>query len=74
MVADKKVKFFLLGSGGGGGPQGGSGEVTSWIIANSAVVPKEEWQDGSDVLSSRPGGPMGGALSGTALRLFRINR
>lgn len=47
MVADRKVKFFLLGSGGGGGAGGGASDVTSWIISNSTEVPKEDWQDTS---------------------------
>jgi 4-amino-4-deoxy-L-arabinose transferase-like glycosyltransferase len=47
MIADKKVKFFLLGSGGGGGAGGGASDVIGWIIANSTEVPKEDWQDTS---------------------------
>lgn len=67
LVADKKVKYFLLGSGSGGGDRGGSGEVTSWIIANSAEVPREEWQGGSSAQSGQQGGFTGGST------LYEIN-
>lgn len=63
MIADKKVKFFLLGSGSGGGDRGGSGVITSWIISNSTEVPREEWQGGSTAQSGRQGGfTSGGTL------------
>jgi 4-amino-4-deoxy-L-arabinose transferase-like glycosyltransferase len=65
MVADKKVKFFLIGSGVGG--RGGSSDVTNWIIANSTEVPKEEWQDSA----SAQGGPQGGSAGGGTL--YEIN-
>ncbi len=65
MVADKKVKFFLIGSGAGG--RGGSSDVTNWIIANSTEVPKEEWQDSA----SAQGGPQGGSTGGGTL--YEIN-
>jgi 4-amino-4-deoxy-L-arabinose transferase-like glycosyltransferase len=67
MVADKKVKFFLLGSGGMGGGRGGSGDVASWIIANSTEVPIEEWQGGSAAQSGSMGGFTGGGT------LYEIN-
>lgn len=68
MVADKKVKFFLIGSGAGG--RGGSSDVTNWIIANSTEVPKADWQDGT----SAQGGPQGGAMGGGNDRaLYEIN-
>lgn len=42
MVADRKVKYFLVPSSGFGGRGGGS-EVMEWIRANGTEVPKEEW-------------------------------
>lgn len=67
LVADKEVKYFLLGSGSGGGDRGGSGEITSWIIANSTEVPREEWQGSSTAQS----GPQGGSTGGSTL--YEIN-
>lgn len=67
LIADNKVKYFLLGSGNGGGDRGGSGEITSWIIANSTEVPREEWQGGSAAQS----GPQGGFTGGGTL--YEIN-
>ncbi len=60
LVADKKVKFFLIpsGSGFGGRGAGASSEVMDWIRANSTEVPKEEWQT-SSVRNDPQGGPMG---------------
>lgn len=66
LVADKKVKFFLIPSGSGG--RGGSGEVLDWIRANSTEVPKEEWQAGSTQGGS---GPMG---MGNGNTLYEINK
>ncbi len=43
MIADKKVKYFLIPSSGAGG-RGGSGEVVEWIRANGTEIPAEEWQ------------------------------
>lgn len=67
LVADKKVKYFLLSSGSGGGDRGGSGEITSWIIANSTEVPREEWQGGSAAQGGQQGGFTGGGT------LYEIN-
>ncbi|OPY60828.1 MAG: Dolichyl-phosphate-mannose-protein mannosyltransferase [Pelotomaculum sp. PtaU1.Bin065] len=58
MVADKKVKFFLIPSSGSGGRGGGS-EVMDWIRANGTEVPKEEWQSNSAQDSPQGGRPMG---------------
>ncbi|ACV64975.1 glycosyl transferase family 39 [Desulfofarcimen acetoxidans DSM 771] len=55
MVADKKVKYFLISSGSGG--RGGSSEVTEWIRANSVEVPKDAWQMNANS-SQDQGGPM----------------
>lgn len=64
LVADKKVKFFLIPSGPGG--RGGSNEVPDWIRVNSTEVPGEEWQSGS--AQSGPG-PMGNGNT-----LYQINK
>jgi len=74
LVAEKKVKFFLIGSGGGGGDRGGSSEVTDWIRANSTEVPKEEWQDSSSVQGGPQGSPQGGPMGGGNDRtLYKVN-
>lgn len=53
MIAQKKVKFFLISSGPGPGGREGSSEVINWIRANSTEVPKEEWQDNSSSQNGR---------------------
>lgn len=63
LVAENKVKFFLIPSSPGGGR--GSSEVMDWIRANSTEVPKEEWQS-----ESGQGGPMGMRSGST---LYKIN-
>ncbi|MFA4885372.1 MAG: glycosyltransferase family 39 protein [Desulfotomaculaceae bacterium] len=76
MVADKKVKYFLIPSGStaGGGDRSGSSDVMNWIRANSTEVPKEEWQDNSSVQSGLQGGPQGGSMGGGNDRtLYKIN-
>lgn len=74
IVADKKVKFFLIPSGsgawGGFGDRGGSSEVMSWIRANSTEVPKEVWQDNSSVQGDLQGDPRG---EGNDRTLYEIN-
>jgi len=69
MVADKKVKYFLIPSDSGPGGRGGSSEVLDWIRANSTEIPKEEWQP--DTGRDGPqGGPMG---MGSGMALYEIN-
>ncbi|MDF9407170.1 glycosyltransferase family 39 protein [Pelotomaculum isophthalicicum JI] len=73
MVADKKVKYFLIPSSGSGG-RGGSSEVMDWIRANSTEVPKEEWQ--SNAAQNGPqDGPQGGRPMGMGNNetLYEIN-
>ncbi len=68
MVADRKVKYFLVPSSGFGGRGGGS-EVMEWIRANGTEVPKEEWQS-----NSAQGGPQGGPMGmGDGNTLYKIN-
>jgi len=69
MVADKKVKFFLIPSSGSGGRGGGS-EVMDWIRANSTEVPKEEWQSNAAQNGQQDGRPMG---MGNNETLYEIN-
>ena len=66
MVANKKVKYFLIASSGSGG-RGGSSEVLDWIRANSTQVPQEEWQAAS---TQNQGGPTG---RGNENALYKIN-
>ncbi|MBB6674282.1 glycosyltransferase family 39 protein [Cohnella nanjingensis] len=72
LVADGKVKYFLLSDGGfggfGGGPGGGSSEATAWIKENGKLIDASAWQsadasaaDAADGLDG--GGRMGGNLS-----------
>jgi len=68
MVANKKVKLFLIPSSGFGRGGGSSNEVEvmDWIRKNSKEVPKEEWQTSS----SAQGGPMRMGYDNT---LYKIN-
>ncbi|OPY57661.1 MAG: Undecaprenyl phosphate-alpha-4-amino-4-deoxy-L-arabinose arabinosyl transferase [Pelotomaculum sp. PtaU1.Bin035] len=68
MVANKKVKYFLIPSSGSGG-RNGSSEVMEWIRANSTEVPKEEWQPDTAQEDSQGGRPMG---MGNNETLYRI--
>lgn len=46
LVADKKVKFFLISSGNGGGFGGNSSSaVMEWIRDNGTEIPRKEWSD-----------------------------
>jgi 4-amino-4-deoxy-L-arabinose transferase-like glycosyltransferase len=70
MIANKEVKYFLLG----GDNRGGSSDVTTWIKANSTEVPSEQWQTTTTSTSSsdgKQGSPMGGR--GGSSTLYKIN-
>lgn len=64
MVADKKVKFFLIPSTSGRGR--GNSQVLEWIRANGTEIPAEEWQS-----DSGQGSPAG-MRDGNALYQVRL--
>ncbi|MCD1258932.1 glycosyltransferase family 39 protein [Paenibacillus athensensis] len=47
LVADKQIKYFLIGEGGFGGGREGSAELTAWIREHGKEVPREQWQSGN---------------------------
>ncbi|BBH20746.1 hypothetical protein Back11_20910 [Paenibacillus baekrokdamisoli] len=52
LVADGKLKYFMVSSGGGG--RGGSSELLQWIQENGKEIPSSEWKQSTDH-SSRNG-------------------
>lgn len=71
LVADGKVKYFLLsggGFGGFGGGRGGSSEVTAWIQENGKQIDSSAWRSGNadasgDDAGTNAGGRMGGSVA-----------
>lgn len=59
LVAEGKVKYFLI-SGSRGGPGGGNSELTQWIEQHGTVVPVSEWLSPSLGGASGFGGFRGG--------------
>ncbi|MBW5447235.1 4-amino-4-deoxy-L-arabinose transferase [Cohnella sp. CFH 77786] len=54
LVAQGKVKYFLL-SGNEGGPGGGNSKLTRWIQEHGTVVPSTEWQSANGDSGGRGG-------------------
>ncbi|MCC3376399.1 glycosyltransferase family 39 protein [Cohnella sp. REN36] len=74
LVADGKVKYFLLSGGGFGGGRGGSSEVTAWIQENGKLIDSSAWQSGNAGASGDGAGTNAGDRMGGSVALYLVQQ